>query len=33
MLSFTSFLQKMNAKSAKLSVFPDNIYQFQKEIN
>ena len=33
MLSFASLLQKMNAKSAELSVFLDNIYQFHKEIN
>ena len=28
-----SLLQKMNAKSTKLSVFLDNIHQFRKEIN
>ena len=30
---FASFLQKMNAKSAKLSMFLDNSYQLHKEIN
>ena len=33
MLSFALLLQNMNAKSAKLSVFLDIIYQFLKEIN
>ena len=33
MLSFASLLQKMNAKSAKLSVLLDNTYKFLKEIN
>ena len=33
MLSFATLLKKINAKSGKLSVFLDTIYEFHKEIN